>query len=283
MNAEIPLGRSVQLQVTAIKDEGAYVDGAEYGSLFVPHSQLPRDLKVGDQLRVFLYADGGRVLATARRPYLELGMAGSLKVNSIDCGTVYLDMGIPKELVVPVSEQRGYFDVGAHVIIYVAIDDQGRLFGTQRFNRYVSDKAPAGTYQAGDEAVLVPLAHTPLGVRAIVDDRYFGLIHKNEIKGELRLGKRIKGYIRRAREDGRLDLTLQEPGRSGVEHTAEDIYALLQRAGGELPFGDKTAPEEIEAHLHMSKGRYKKAIGALYRQRKILIEDQRIVQVAEEQ
>ena len=101
----------------------------------------------------FLYVDGGRVLATARHPYLELGMTGRLRVTSIDCGTVYLDLGIPKELVVPVSEQRGSFEVGRMALVYVALDDQGRLFGTQRFNRYIKDFADSGEYKPGQRSV----------------------------------------------------------------------------------------------------------------------------------
>ncbi len=276
INADIQLGRRTELTVAEIKDAGAYLDGGRYGLLFVPRSQLPRDLKVQDKLTAFLYTDGGRVLATAKRPYLELGMVGALKVSAIDCGTAYLDLGIPKELVVPISEQRGYFEPGSYALIYVAIDEEGRLFGTQRFNRYLSDKVPANTYKHGDEVIAVPLARTPLGLRVAVDDLYFGLIYKSEIMGTVQIGKRQRAYVLQQRDDGKLDLSLQEPGRSGVEHAAEQIVELLHRSGGELPFGDKSDPAEIEDYLHMSKGKYKKAIGALYKQRLIEIFDDRI-------
>ncbi|MBU3827170.1 MAG: hypothetical protein IAA31_06750 [Candidatus Anaerobiospirillum merdipullorum] len=279
MNAQSPLGIRIPLTVVDIKDAGAYVDADVYGNLFVPHSQLPADLKIGDKLEVFLYHDGGRVLATAKKPYLELGMVGALRVNSIECGTAYLDLGIPKELVVPVSEQRGYFETGTYVLIYVAIDDDGRLFGTQRFSRYLSDVAPAHTYASGDEVTIVPLARTPLGLRVAVDDQYFGLIYRTELKQPLTLGKRMRAYILQQREDGKLDLGLQRPGRGGVEQAADEIWQLLQRAQGQLPFGDKSDPEEIEDYLHISKGKFKKAIGALYKQRLIEIYDDKIVLV----
>src|SRR5574344_922927 len=146
MDDNLILGHMIDREVIDITDQGAFVNGGEYGDLFVPNKQLPKDLKIGDKLRVFLYVDSGRVLATARHPYLECGMVGRLTVTSIDCGTVYMDLGIPKELVVPVSEQRSNFEVGQSVTILVALDDQGRLFGTQRFNHYISDTAKPGKY-----------------------------------------------------------------------------------------------------------------------------------------
>lgn len=276
MSDKIPLGQRCSLKVVEIRDAGAYLDGQDFGTLFVPHSQLPKDLTVGSELEVFLYVDGGRVLATARKPYLELGQIGLLRVNSIDCGTVYLDMGIPKELVVPVSEQRSYFEVGSYVMVFVAMDEEGRLFGTQRYSRYLSDAAPPRTYKKGDQAVIVPLAHTPLGMRVAVDDRYFGLLYRSECKGEVRIGKRLKGYIIGQRPDGRIDVSLQEPGMPGVEHAGSELLSLLKRSGGTLPFGDKSSPEEIEDYLHMSKGKFKKAIGGLYKQRLIELSDKEI-------
>lgn len=276
MNKEVPLGQMCTLTVAEIKDAGAFVDAGNFGSLFVPHSQLPRGTVPGSELEVFLYVDGGRVLATARRPYLQLGQIGLLRVNSIDCGTVYLDMGIPKELVVPVSEQRSYFEVGSKVLIYIAMDEEGRLFGTQRYTRYLRDLAPDGLFKRGQAVTVVPVARTPLGMRVAVDDRYFALLHRSEIKGEVRVGHRLKGFITAQRPDGRLDVSLQEPGMIGVEHTAAELLDLLGRSGGVLPFGDRSLPEEIENYLHMSKGRFKKSIGGLYKQRLIELSDYEI-------
>ena len=209
MQNAVSVGQMCELEVVDLTDQGAFVDAKEIGSLFVPRKQLPKDLKLGDLLKVFLYIDGGRVLATARHPYLQLGQIGRLKVTSIDCGTVYLDLGIPKELVLPVSEQRGAYEVGRSVVIYVAQDDQGRLFATQRFNRYIEDFAKKGQFTKGQKVTLVPLSHTPLGYRTVVDDVVYGLIYKT--------------------------------------------------------------------YLHMSKGRFKKAIGALYKARLIEIKDDGIV------
>ena len=261
MNNTSMLGHMISLEVVKITDQGAFVDAKEHGELFVPRSQIPRELQVGDTLRVFLYIDGHRVLATAKHPYLELSMTGKLRVTSIECGTVYLDLGIPKELVVPVSEQRSNFEVGSSVLIYVAMDDMGRLFGTQRFNRYIEDKIPnLNLYTKGQRVDVVAVSHTPLGFRVIVDDKYYGLIYKEEARNVI-IGKRVQGFILNVREDGRLDITLDEKGRSGVEHAASFILSTLDNAGGKLSLSDKSAPEVIEYTLNMSKGKFKKAIG----------------------
>ena len=150
------------------------------------------------------------------------------------------------------------------------------MFGTQRFNRYINDFAKPGEYKPGQRVCLVPVSHTPLGFRTIVDDHVYGLIYKNEQKGEIQIGKRYSGWIINVREDGRIDVSLQEPGRSGVEHAAADILQALLNSGGELDFNDKSDPDEIEDYLHMSKGKFKKAIGHLYKERLIEITDEGI-------
>ncbi len=271
---DVPVGRVVERPVSSLSDQGAMVDCGVHGDLFVPRRQLPRYIKEGDTVRVFLYQDSGRVLATARKPMLELGMAGRLRVDSVECGTAYLDMGIPKELVVPISEQREEFEPGELVPIFVAMDDQGRLFGTQRFNRYIHELPLRGRYRRFDRVKCVPVARTPLGWRAVIDDDCYGVMYKENEKGEVELGRRYDGYIIMIRPDGRLDVSLQEPGAGGVEHAALELMQALDRSNGSLDFNDRSDPRVIEDYLHMSKGKFKKAIGHLYKLRLIeILED----------
>lgn len=268
---DVPVGRVIERPVASLSDQGALVDCGSHGELFVPRSQLPRYIKEGDRLRVFLYQDSGRVLATARKPLLELGMAGRLRVASVDCGTAYLDMGIPKQLVVPISEQRYEFEPGDLVPIFVAMDSYGRLFGTQRFNRYIHELPLRGRYRRFDRVKCVPVARTPLGWRAVIDDDCYGVMYKDAEKGEVELGRRYDGYIIMIRPDGRLDVSLQEPGAGGVDHAALELMQALEHSNGSLGFNDRSDPREIEDYLHMSKGKFKKAIGHLYKLRLIEI------------
>lgn len=272
-DSEVPIGRMIELEVCDISDKGAFVNAKEHGALFVPNSQLPPNLEIGNKLRVFLYMDGDRVLATARRPYIELGMTGNLRITTVKNSTAYLDLGIAKELVVPVSEQRFRMFEGDNALVYVAIDDRGRLYGTQCFNRYIREKSNPGEFKPDQRVKVVGVAHTPLGYRVIVDDSVYGLIYTSEQRGELTIGKRYEGFIRTVRDDGRLDVTLQEAGRDGIEHAAEEIMQALYFEHGHLDFNDKSNPKEIEDYLHMSKGRFKKAIGSLYKKRLIAITD----------
>ncbi len=270
------LGRMIFLRVSNITEQGAFVDAKEYGELFVPKSQLPEDLRMGDDLRVFLYNDGARVLATARHPYLELGMLGRLRVSAIDNGTCYLDMGIPKELVLPVSEQRQDIQVDQEIIVYVAKDQYDRLYATQKYMHLFSDTVMPHTYKKGDEVTVVAIGHTPLGYRVVVNDACYGLLYKDEVRTPLKFGKRLKGYISKVRDDNKIDVTLSEMGVSGIEHAASSILSMLNTASGFLPFNDKSAPDEIEDYLHMSKGKFKKAIGNLYKRKLIEITDEGI-------
>lgn len=269
----VPLGRMVDLTISEVTDKGVFVNAAEHGALFVPRSQVPEGLGEGASLRVCLYKDGPRVLATARRPIIELGQIGNLRVNSINNGTAYLDLGIPKELVFPVAQQRVALRVGDTAMVYVAIDSMGRLFATQRFNDYIRERANEGEFSLNQKVKVVPLARTPLGFRVVINDQVYGLIYKDEPHGQLTMGKRYEGYIKVARPDGRLDVSLQEVGLSGIEHAALDILKALYYSKGHFAFNDKSDPELIEDYLHMSKGKFKKALGMLYKQRLVVIGD----------
>ena len=258
-------GRIHALAVAALTQPGALLAAPDGSELFVPRSQLPPGLQVGERMRVFIYRDRGRLLATARMPLLQLGQVGGLLVSACSHGTAYLELGIPKELVVPVSEQHEPFAVGQLVTVYMAMDEQGRLFGTQHFSRYLQERPPLHAYRGGERVVMTPLAQTPLGFRMAVDDRWFGLLHHSEVHGPLQPGQRLEGHILRVREDGRLDLCLQPPGQPGIEQCAAAILQAVERAGGELALGDRSPPDLIERELRMSKASFKKAVGRLYR------------------
>ena len=280
---EVPIGRMTELAICEITEKGAFVDAKDHGPLFIPRSQLPDEAQEGDLIRVFLYKDGERTLATARRPYIELGMTGNLRINSVENGTAYLDLGIPKELVLPVSEQRFRMYEGDNALVLVCIDNLGRLFGTQCFNRYIRDKSFPHEFEDNQRVKIVAVAHTPLGFRVIVDDKVYGLIYQSEQKGELIIGKRYDGFVKTVRPDGRLDISLQEAGREGVEHASLDILQALYFSEGKFDFNDKSEPEKIEEYLKMSKGRFKKALGALYKQRFVEITDDGVLLTPEGQ
>lgn len=272
---DVPVGKMVERPIVSLSDKGAMLDAGSLGELFLPHSQLPEGAEIGSLVKVFIYNEGSRFCATAKRPYLQLGMAGLLKVSDVRTGTVYLSLGIPKDLVVPISEQRIKRTprIGSNLLVMVALDEHGRLYGTQNFNRFVRDVAYPREFKAQQPVKVVAVAQTPLGFRVIVDDKVYGLIYRTDQKGELIIGKRYDGFIKMVRQDGRLDVTLQPGGREGVELASQDILQALGRSDGFLSFNDKSDPQLIEDYLHMSKVKFKKASGFLYKERLIELLD----------
>lgn len=273
--SDVPVGKISQLPIVSVSDKGALLNAGELGELFLPHSQLPEDVEVGDNVRAFIYNEGSRFCATAKHPYLQLGMTGLLKVSDIRTGTIYLSLGIPKDLVVPISEQRlkRAPRIGADMLILVSIDEQGRLYGTQNFNRFIRDTVYQDEFTVHQKVKVVAISQSSLGFKVIVDDKVFGIIYHDTQKGELIIGKRYDGFISRIRPDGRLDVTLQQVGRAGVEKAAQDILQALGLSKGSLPFSDNSAPQDIEDYLYMSKSKFKKALSYLYNERLIEIQE----------
>lgn len=275
MNSTKNIGVVGKYKVVEITDQGVFIDSIYHGNLFIPHSQVPNDIKLQDTLEAFLYVDGHRVFATCKKPFLQLHQLGILTIASVDCGTAYLDMGIPKELVLPISEQKSYIETGEKVIVYVDIDEQNRLFATQKFNRYFKDTVDDAIYEHNQEVQIIPIGKTPLGIKAVVDMKYYGLLYADSIFEKLTFGKKYKGYILNQRDDGKLDLSLTKSGVQGIEHASRIILNKLS-ISGQLLLSDSSSPEQIEFILGMSKGKFKKAIGSLYKRKLICIYDDKI-------
>ena len=156
-------------------------------------------------------------------------------------------------------------------MVYLYLDREGRVAATSKLDRFLDEGWPE--YKPGDAVSILPCEHTPLGIKAVVDSRYWGVLYRNELFGKVTIGREIRGYIKQVREDGKIDLTLNQPGQAGTQSAAEKIMARLQKQDGFLPVGDKSSPEVIYQLFTMSKGTFKKAIGALYKQGQIRIED----------
>ena len=169
--------------------------------------------------------------------------------------------------------------VDHYYVVYLYLDREGRVAATSKLDRFLTEDFP--DYRAGDEVTLLPCEHTPLGIKAVVDSRFWGVLYRNELFGKVTVGRQIRGFIKQVREDGKIDLTLNRVGKAGTESAAEKIVARLQKQGGFLPVGDKSSPESIAQLFAMSKGTFKKAIGSLYKQGVIIIEEEGIRLVAE--
>ena len=271
----IRLGNINSLPLQRRDDKGGWFNAEEFGEVFLPLKQLPRDAKIGELIKLFIYLDGdGELVVTIYKPYAEVGDFDSLKVVSANRLGAFLDWGLKKDLFVPAREQAVAMQVDRHYVVHLYLDREGRVAATSKLDRFLEQDS--ANYRTGDEVSLLPCEHTPLGIKSIVDGRHWGVLYHNEIYGRVTLGREIRGFIKQVREDGKLDVTLNQSGAAGTDKAADKIMSRLAKQGGFLPVGDKSPPELISQLFAMSKGAFKKAIGALYKQGKIDIEEEGI-------
>jgi len=267
------IGRMNALQVVKHTDFGLYLDGGADGEILLPKRYIPKDVpsEVDDWLNVFVYFDSeDKLIATTLRPKVQVGGFASLKVVDINRIGLFLDWGLPKDLLLPHSEEKRPLQVGDYCVVHVFLDQRSRrITATARLDRYLDREPPR--YRVGQAVELLVVEPTDLGFKAVIDGRHWGLIHKNEVFKFLRPGMQETGYIRELRADGKISLSLQPVGQQAAGSLAEQILARLREAGGRLALSDKSPPEEIVRLFGVSKGNFKKAIGGLYKQGRIRI------------
>jgi predicted RNA-binding protein (virulence factor B family) len=272
------IGRMNSMQVVKHTDFGLYLDGGADGEILLPKRYIPSDTpsEVEDWLNVFVYLDSeDKLIATTEKPKVQVGEFASLKVVDINRVGLFLNWGLPKDLLLPHSEEKRPLQVGDYCVVYVFLDKRSkRITATARLDRYL-DNLPVN-YKAGQEVDLLVVESTDMGFKAIINGQHWGLIHKNEMFKFLRSGMQEKGFIKEVRADGKISLSLQPIGQEAVTGLAEQILAKLREHDGVLMLNDKSSPEAITALFRVSKGNFKKAIGGLYKQGRILIHDDRI-------
>lgn len=272
------IGRMNSLQVVKHTDFGLYLDGGADGEILLPKRYIPSDSpsEVEDWLNVFIYLDSeDKLIATTEKPKVQVGEFASLKVVDINRVGLFLNWGLPKDLLLPHSEEKRPLQIGDYCVVHVFLDKRSkRITATARLDRYL-DIAPV-TYSAGEEVDLLVVESTDMGFKAIINGKHWGLIHKNEAFKFLRSGMQEKGYIKEIRSDGKISLSLQPIGADVRDSLAEQIMTKLREQGGSLALSDKSSPEAISAHFRASKGNFKKAIGGLYKQGRIVIHADRI-------
>ncbi|MCG7371436.1 S1-like domain-containing RNA-binding protein [Pseudomonas luteola] len=272
------IGRFNSLQIIKRTDFGLYLDAEQDGEILLPNRYIPKDqpIEAGDWINVFVYLDSeDRIIATTQKPKVQVGQFASLKVVEVNRIGIFLDWGLPKDLLLPHSEEKRPLQVGDYCVVYVYIDQRThRITATARLDRYL-DTVPA-SYTSGQAVDLLVAEQTPMGFKAIIEGKHWGLIHQNEIFKFLRSGMQEKGFIKEVRPDGKISLSLQPLGRQAVDALGQQILGLAKARNGVLEVSDKSSPELISKLFGVSKGTFKKAIGGLYKQGLIVIYDDRI-------
>ena len=266
------IGRTSRLFVVRLATPGAFLDGGELGEILLPGRYVPRGTITGESFEVFVHRDSeDRVVATTERPMAEVGQCAALRVVSSDPHRgAFLDWGLSKDLLLPVREQDRPVEVGERVVVVVLVDARSdRIIASCRLARHLGTAPPP--FVENQAVSLLVVGPTPLGYTAVVDGTHLGLLYRNEVPGDLAPGQALDGYVRAVREDGKIDLSLNASGYRRVLPLKETILEALAKAGGTLPHGDRSDPEAIRAAFGCSKKAFKQAIGALYRERLILI------------
>lgn len=270
------LGQYNTLTILRFTSVGAYLGDDEDNDVLLPTKYIPEGASIGDEIEVFLYLDSeDRLIATTLKPLLELNEFGLLKVNEVSHFGAFLEWGIEKDLLVPFKEQNQKMEEGKSYIVYLYLDEAThRLVASSRTRRFLEFERIL--VKENDEVDLLITNTTELGKNVIVNDTYSGLIYKNDIIRPLRYGEKCKGYVKKVREDGKLDISLEKIGFVKMEDTCQRILNYLSEHDGIMYLTDSSDPDTIREEVGMSKKSFKSAIGILYKQKLVVINSDHI-------
>lgn len=270
----IPIGQHQDLAILRHTTVGLYLgDEAGEEDVLLPNKYCPEKFTIGEKLRVFVYRDyEERKIATNLMPKILMHQFALLRVTSVSNIGAFMDWGLEKELLVPFREQRKKMEEGRWYIVYLDLDEEtDRLYATNKIEKRLQNHTL--TVKQGDAADILVMKKTELGFSVIVNQQHEGLIFESDIFSTLNIGDKIKGYVKQIRDDNKIDIYLQPIGFENFnDPNCEMILATLTANDGFLPIADKSTPEEIYDQFGISKKSYKKAIGTLYKQRKIILQ-----------
>ena len=265
------IGKINTLNVVKKQGPDVYLDNGTSAKVLLADKKLPENCQVGDALDVFVYVDSeGHLAATTKIPLAQVDDIAWLKVVSLNYVGAFLDWGLPKDLLVPFSEQHHEMEVGKSYLVKVFLDDKNRIAATTKIDRFIEDESV--DFEVGQKVSLIIADKTELGFKAIVNHTHWGLLYQNELFQPLKRGQKLDGYIKQIREDGKIDLNLNQPGYGKVVSLTDDILNKLKANNGTLMLSDKSPPEAIYATFGVSKKVFKQAIGALYKKQLISLD-----------
>jgi predicted RNA-binding protein (virulence factor B family) len=272
----IEIGKQNRLIVLRNTSVGLYLGDQEGQDILLPIKYIPEGIEVDDEIDVFVYRDSeDRLIATTLEPRIQLNGFASLRVKDVNDFGAFLDWGLEKDLMVPYREQMNRMHVGQYQIVYLYVDETtGRLAASNKLDRFLEEE-PVGLSE-GEKVNLLIWTETDLGYNVIVNQKYKGLLYKNQIFSIVEPGDEVTGYIKQIREDHKLDVTLHQQGFAGIEANAQLVLDKLKKNNGFLALTDNSSPEDILDILQMSKKTFKKAVGTLYKQRLVELNDKGI-------
>lgn len=267
------IGKRNLLPILRSAPPGYYLDGGTHGEILLPGRYIPKGVIPGGIMDAFVYRDSeDRLVATTETPHAMVGEFALLRVISVNPRIgVFLDWGLEKDLLLPIREQTQPLNAGDWIVVRVALDEKtDRIIASSRLNRYLNLTGPM--YTEGQAVNLLVIDESPLGYNVIVENAHRGLLYRTDLAGPLTTGQPLEGFVRAVRPDGKIDVALDRAGYRRIGPLTEQILEALKDSGGQLPYHDDSAPEDIRAVFGVSKKAFKQAIGSLYRERRIQID-----------
>lgn len=258
------VGHIQTLKVNRISDYGLYLVDDEGQEVLLPNRYVSLTNAIGDEIEVFVYHDSeDRLVATTDRPLITEGRAAYLKVVDKNIHGAFLDWGLKgKDLFLPNRNQQGGVLAGRSYIVWLYVDNiTGRCVATMKLKPFIDNDII--TVKPRQKVDILIASESPIGYRAIIDSRHWGMVYKNQIFQKVQIGDRLEGFVRRITDDNRIDLSLRQEGYDGVATSAESLLSIIKENGGSLPVGDDSSPEQIHAATQMSKKVFKRAVGML--------------------
>lgn len=265
------IGKFNTLKVLKIVDFGIYLDGGNGIPILLPVRYISKAVNIGDELDVFIYTDSeDRLIATTETPLTQVGKFSYLDVKSVNKVGAFLDWGLMKDLLVPFSEQRSRMKQGGRYLVYTYLDDTTkRVVASSKIEKFLGNTIPL--YTKGTKVHCLIYDENDIGYKIIVENLHKGIIYKNQVYQNLEIGDEIDGFVKQIRDDNKIDVTINDIAVNRIDELAKRFHNFISINGGSTSLGDKSSPEEIKAIMSCSKKDLKKAIGLLYKQHLITI------------
>jgi predicted RNA-binding protein (virulence factor B family) len=271
----VKIGRINKLKIKRKRDYGVQLDGGESGDILLPKRYVPAKCRPGDEVDVFIYVNKeNRLRASTQFPYATVGQFAKLQVVSNTTAGSFLDWGLQKDLLVPKKEQHTRMEEGKSYVVFVFLDEKNRITASAKLEKFLGLQRPK--YDVGEEVDLLIFDQTDLGYKAVINNAHMGMVFRNEVFQKLIIGQELKGYIKKIRDDGKIDIQLQQSGYRKVDDISRTILKTIKKHGGSIAVTDKSPPDDIYNMFGISKKIFKQAIGALYKKRLITMDNKAI-------
>ena len=265
----VQIGKINNLDIIRETENGIYLDGKDLGEILMPKRFITEEIKAKGNADVFIYTDSeDRLVATTEKPFVKVDELARLKVIETNRFGAFLDWGLAKDLLVPFSEQTEKMETGKTYLVAVYLDKKtNRIVASAKLNKFLDNTPPQ--YETGEKVEAIVVGKTPLGFKVVVNKEHWGILYENEIFQPLENGQVIDAFVKKVRNDDKIDLILEKPGYEKIDDISEKIISELNNNNGFLALNDKSSPEMVKALLGISKKNFKKAVGNLYRKRLI--------------